>query len=75
MVFEVEIIPQVDALVTVRLVVQCKCRENPQLDAGGVTVFLDRSDDFHGAANLLVPIVGLDDLSKCTLAKLFDNGV
>jgi hypothetical protein len=69
MISEVETISEMDALVSVCLVVGCQCRQNAKFDARGIAVFLDGPYDFDCTPGSLLLIVGLDDLSKRSLTK------
>lgn len=69
MLSKVKALPQVDALVAVVLVVLRKCGEHPQLNPRRVTVFLNRPDDFDGAASMLLPVIRFYNLAKSTLSE------
>lgn len=64
-----------DALVPIVLVILCEGGEYPQLDARGITVFLDRSYDLDSHFCTTLVVDGLDNLSKRTLAEQPDDGV
>jgi hypothetical protein len=66
---EVEAVPEMDALVSVCLVVGCQRGQNAKFDARGIAVFLDSPYDFDCTSSSLLLIVGLDDLSKCPLTE------
>lgn len=71
----IETIPQVDALVSIGLVVGGKSGQYPQLDPGRVPILLDRTNDLDRAPSFALFIIGLHHLSKRALSKQFDNGV
>ena len=62
-------VSEMDAFVAVCLVIQWQRWENSQLDAWGISVFLDRADYFHSALGLLLFVIGLDDFAEGALAK------
>lgn len=66
---KVETVPEVDALVSVIPVVGGQGGQDPQLDPRGVAVFLDGPNDLDGTSCVLLSVVGLDHLSKCTLTQ------
>lgn len=71
----VETLPQVDAVVAVVPVVGRQSRQDAELDAAGVAVLLDRSDDLDGDSLVGAQLSRLDDLSEGALAEQLDDGV
>lgn len=69
MVAEVECVSQVDTLVAVVLVVACQRRQDPQLDATSIAVFLHRTDDLDGHVGVSPAVVRLHYLAERALAK------
>lgn len=72
---KVEAIAEMYAPVAVLWVVGFEGSQNPELYARCVPILLYRANDFDGHQLLLLPVHGLDDLTKRALTKLFDNGV
>lgn len=71
---EVKRVSQVDTLVAVVLVIACQCRQDPQLDAASIAVFLHRADDFDGDVGVSPSVVRLHHLAKGALAEeLYDR--
>lgn len=70
---EVESVPEMYALVAIVLVVGCKGRENPQLNARCIPVFLNRSDDLDSHLCLAPAIVCLDDFAERALTEQLDD--
>lgn len=66
---EVERVSQVDTLVAVVLVVACQRRQDPQLDATSIAVFLHRADDLDGHVGISPAVVCLYHLAKGALAE------
>lgn len=64
-----------DAFVPVVLVVLRQRREDAQLNARCIAILLYRADDFDGDLGLSLPVPGLNDLAKGTLAKQADDRV
>jgi hypothetical protein len=61
--------------VAIRLVVQGQGGEDAQLDPGGVSVFLYRSDDLHCTFGFFLLVPCLHHFAKGTLAKQLVDGV
>jgi hypothetical protein len=70
---EVEGIPQVNALVSVGFVVQGQGGENAQLNAGGIAVLLNGSNDLDGTFCPLFLVVGLHHFAKGPLTEELDD--
>jgi len=66
---EVECVSQVDTLVAVVLVVACQSRQDPQLDATSIAVFLHRTDDLDGHVGVSPSVVCLYYLAESALAE------
>jgi hypothetical protein len=66
---EVKRVSQVDTLVAVVLVVACQSRQDPQLDATSIAVFLHRADDLDGHVGVSPAVVGLHYLAERSLAE------
>jgi hypothetical protein len=72
---EVKRVSQVDTLVAVVLVVACQSRQDPQLDATSIAVFLHRADDLDGHVGVPPAVVCLYYLAKGALAEELHNRV
>ena len=70
---KVKAVSQVNAFVFIVNVVHGQCSQHSQLNTGGISVFLDRADDFDGTSRLLLLVICLDDFAKGTLAKQTSN--
>lgn len=71
---EVKRVSQMDTLVAVVFVVACQRRQDPQLDATSITVFLHRTDDLDGHIGVSPTVVRLYHLAEGALAqKLHDR--
>jgi hypothetical protein len=66
---EVKRVSQVDTLVAVVLVVACQSRQDPQLDATSIAVFLHRPDDLDGHVGVPPAVVCLYYLAERALAE------
>lgn len=66
---EVKRVSQVDTLVAVVLVVACQSRQDPQLDATSIAIFLHRADDLDGHVGIPPAVVCLYHLPEGALAE------
>jgi hypothetical protein len=66
---EVKRVSQVDTLVAVVLVVACQSRQDAQLDATSIAVFLHRADDLDGHVGVSPAVVCLYYLAERALAE------
>lgn len=72
---EVKRISQVNTLVAVVLVVAGQSRQDPQLDATSIAVFLHRANDLDGHVGVSPAVVCLYHLAKRALAEEFHDRV
>lgn len=72
---EVKRVSQVNALVAVVLVIAGQSRQDPQLDATSIAVFLHRSNDLDGHVGISPAVVCLYHFAKRALAEQFHNRV
>ena len=66
---EVKRVSQVDTLVAVVLVVAGQSRQDPQLDATSIAVFLHRTNDLDGHIGISPAVEGLYHLAERALAE------
>lgn len=70
---KVETVPEMNAAISVLLIVGLEGRQDTELDLAGISVFLNGPDDLDGN-ELVAPLVfGLHDFAECTLAKKLDH--
>jgi len=69
----VEAVAQVDASVSVLLVVNLERGEHPKFDLAGIAVLLDRPNDLDGDKLVALSVSGLDNLAKRALTQQLDH--
>lgn len=69
----VEAVPQMDATVSVLLVVGLERVQDAELDPGGVAILLDRSNDLDSHRLAPLDVASLDDFAKGSLAEETNN--
>ena len=68
---EVEAVPEMDATVSVLLVIRLERCQDSEFDLARIPILLYRSDDFDRNQLVTSPVLGLDDFAECSLAKEF----
>jgi hypothetical protein len=69
MISKIEAVPEMDAFVSVVLVIVGQGREHSKLNPRGIAVLLNRADDFDGAASFALFVIGFNDLAECSLPE------
>ena len=65
----VEAVPQMNAAISVLLVICFERRQNSKLYPGGIAIFLNGSNDLDGDGLAASTVMGLHDFTKCSLAE------
>lgn len=73
MVAEIKAVSKMYTFVAVALVVGGQSGQHAQLNPRGISVFLDRSNDFDGTTRFPLLVVSFDDFTKGALAQEFDD--
>jgi len=69
----IEAVPKVNAAIAVVLIVCLQGGQDTEFNTGGITVFLNRSNDLDGDRLVPSPLTGLDNLAKGALPKKTGN--
>lgn len=66
---EIEAVPEMNAAISVLLIVCLQGCKYPELDLTGIAVFLHRANDLDGDKLIAFPVLGLYDLAESALTK------